>query len=49
MGKMPHNEEIHSLYRSRNIVRMIKSTRLRWGGHVARMEERKSASQMLTG
>ena len=44
-----HNEEIHSLYRSPNIVRMIKSRRLRWTGHVARMEEDRSAFEMLTG
>ena len=44
-----HNEEIHSLYRSPNIVRVIKSRRLRWAGHVARMEERRSAFKMLTG
>ena len=35
-----HNEELHSLYRSPNIVRVIKSRRLRWAGHVARMVER---------
>ena len=34
-----HNEELHNLYRSPNIVRVIKSRRLRWAGHVARMEE----------
>ena len=34
-----HNEELHSLYRSPNIVRAIKSRRLRWAGHIARMEE----------
>ena len=34
-----HNEELHSLYRSLNIVRVIKSRKLRWAGHVARMEE----------
>ena len=34
-----HNEELHSLYRLLNIVRVIKSRRLRWTGHVARMEE----------
>ena len=33
-----HNEELHSLYRSHNIVRVIKSRRLRWTGHIARME-----------
>ena len=38
-----HNEELHSLYRSSNIVRVIKSRRLRWAGHVARIEEGRSA------
>ena len=37
------------MYRSPNIVRMIKSRRLRWSGHVARMEEGRSAFKMLTG
>ena len=44
-----HNEELHSLYRSPNIVRVIKSTRLRWAGHVTRMEEDSSAFKILTG
>ena len=35
--------------RSPNIVRVIKSKRLRWAGHVARMEKGKSAFKMLTG
>ena len=43
------NEELHSLYRSPNIVRVIKSRRLRWAGHVARMEEGRSAINILTG
>ena len=43
-----HNEELHSLYRSPNIVRVIKSRTLRLTGHVARMEE-DSAFKMLTG
>ena len=34
-----HNDELHRLYRSPNIVRVIKSGRLRWTGHVARLEE----------
>ena len=34
-----HNEQINSLYSSPNIVRVIKSRRMRWAGHVARMEE----------
>ena len=33
------NEELHSLFRSLNIVRVIKCRRLRWAGNVARMEE----------
>ena len=44
-----HNEELHSLYRSPNIVRMIKARRLRWAGHVATMEEGRSAFKILTG
>ena len=44
-----HNEELHSFHRSSNIVRLIKSRRLRWAGHVARMEEGKSAFKVLTG
>ena len=36
-------------YRSHNIVRVIKSRRLRWAGHVARMEEDRNALKILTG
>jgi hypothetical protein len=32
-----HNDELHSLYSSPNVVRVIKSRRMRWAGHVARM------------
>ena len=46
---MLHNEELHSIYRSPNTVRVIKSRRLRWAGHVARMEEGRSAFKILTG
>jgi hypothetical protein len=35
-----HNEELHNLYSSPNIIRMIKSRRIRWAGHVARMGRR---------
>jgi len=35
-----HNEELNDLYSSPNIVRVIKSGRMRWAGHVARMGER---------
>jgi hypothetical protein len=34
-----HNDELHSLYSSPNIVRVIKSMRMKWAGHVARMGE----------
>ena len=44
-----HNEEPYSLYRSPNIVGVIKSRGLRWAGHVARMEEDRSAFKILTG
>jgi hypothetical protein len=35
-----HNEELHILYLSPNIIRQIKSSRMRWAGHVARMGEK---------
>jgi hypothetical protein len=43
-----HNEELLGLYRSPNIVRVIKSSRLKWAGDVARMEEDRSAFKILT-
>ena len=39
----------HRLYRSANIVRAIKFIRMIWTGHVARMEEARSAPKILTG
>ena len=44
-----HSEKIHSLYRSPNIVRVIKSRRLRWAGYVARVDVGRSAFKILTG
>ena len=44
-----HNEELHSMDRSPYIGTMIKSRRLRWAGHIARMEESRSAFKILTG
>ena len=43
------NEELHSLCRLPNIGRVTKSRRLRWAGHVARMEEGRSAFIILKG
>ena len=47
--EMVNNEELHSLCRSPNIVRVMESRRLRWVGHVARMEEGRSVLKVLTG
>jgi hypothetical protein len=44
-----HNDELHSLYSSPNIVRVIKSRRMRGVGHVARMEERRGVYRVLVG
>jgi hypothetical protein len=43
-----HNEELHNLYSSPDINRMIKSRRVRWAGHVARIGE-KNAYRILVG
>ena len=42
-----HNEELNDLYCSPNIVRVIKSRRMRWAGHVARMGEERGAYRVL--
>jgi hypothetical protein len=44
-----HNDELHSLYSSPNIVRVIKSKRMRWAGHVARMGEGRVVYRVLVG
>jgi hypothetical protein len=36
-----HNEELHNVYFSPSIIRIIKSRRMRWAGHVARMGEKR--------
>ena len=43
------NEELNILYSSPNIVRVIKSRRMRWAGHVARMGERRGLYMVLVG
>jgi hypothetical protein len=42
-----HNEELHGLYSSPSIVRVIKARRMRWAGHVARMREVRGAYNTL--
>jgi hypothetical protein len=37
-----HNEELHNLYSSPNIIRMMRSRRVRWAGHVARVKEKRN-------
>jgi hypothetical protein len=44
-----HNDELHDLYSSPNIVRMIKSRRMRWAGNVARMGEGRGVYRVLVG
>ena len=44
-----HKEEINVLYSSPNILRVIKSRRMRWAGHVARMGEDRGLYRVLVG
>jgi hypothetical protein len=44
-----HNEELYNLYSSPNKIRMVKSRRVRWAGHVARMGEKRNAYRVLVG
>ena len=44
-----HNEELNDLYSLPNIVRVVKSRRMRWAGHVARMGEDKRVQRVLVG
>ena len=47
--RRPHNEELTDLYSSPNIVRVIKSRRMRWAGHVARIGEERGVYRVLLG
>jgi hypothetical protein len=44
-----HNDELHGLYSSPNIVGVIKSRRMRWAGHVSRMGEGRDVYRVLVG
>jgi hypothetical protein len=44
-----HNEELNDLHSSPNIVRVKKSKRIKWAGHVARMGEKRGVCRVLVG
>jgi hypothetical protein len=44
-----HNEELHDIYSSPSIIRIIKSRRMRLAGHIARMGEKKNVYRLLVG
>jgi hypothetical protein len=44
-----HSEELHNLYSSQDIIRQVKSRRMRWAGHVARMGEERKVYKVLLG
>jgi hypothetical protein len=44
-----HSEELHNLYSSPDIIRQVKSRRMRWTGHVARMGEERKVCKVLMG
>jgi len=44
-----HHEELNDLYSSPNIVRVMKSRKIRWAGHVARMDEERRVYRVLLG
>jgi hypothetical protein len=44
-----HNEELNDLHSAQNIIRVIKSRRMRWAGHLARVGEKRGAYRILVG
>jgi hypothetical protein len=44
-----HNEELHTLYSSPSIISVIKSRRMRWAGHVARMRKKRNVYRIWVG
>jgi hypothetical protein len=47
--KKLHNEELHKLYSLPSIIRIMKSRRMRWAGHMARMGEKRNVYRLLVG
>jgi hypothetical protein len=45
----PHNEELRDLYSPPSIIRIIKSSTMRWAGYVARMGEKRNTYRLLVG
>jgi hypothetical protein len=44
-----HNEKFHNLYSLPSIIRMIRSRRMRWEGHIAQMREKRNGYRLLVG
>jgi hypothetical protein len=44
-----HYEELHNLYSSPSIIKIIKSRRMKWAGHVARMWDKRNVYRILVG
>jgi hypothetical protein len=44
-----HNEELHNLHSSPSVIRIIKSRRMRWTGHIARMGKKRNAYKIFVG
>jgi hypothetical protein len=49
LEKELHNEEVHNIYSSPIIIRMMKSRRMRWAEHVPRMEKKRKAFRIVVG
>jgi hypothetical protein len=47
--RKPHNEELYNFYSSPNIIRITKSRRMRWRGHVVKMGNKRNACRILVG
>jgi hypothetical protein len=47
--KKLHSEELHNLYSTPDIIRQVKSRRMRWAGHVARKGEERKVNKVLVG